>query len=65
MKWLQATADVVPYTIDSRFTPEMLWSKVKGICPQEREKEVKQKISEGITLGQPMQYVMALREDKK
>lgn len=62
MKWLQATADVVPYQTDSRFTPEMLWGKVKAICPKEHEAEVKEKIQNGITLGQLMMYMNTIRK---
>lgn len=60
MKWMQATSDVVPYELDSRFTPEMLWNKVKGMCPEGKEGEVRKKIKDGITLGQLMMYMHSI-----
>lgn len=60
MKWMQATSDVVPHELDSRFTPEMLWNKVKGMCPEGKEDEVRQKIKDGITLGQLMMYMYSI-----
>ena len=64
MKWMQATADVVPYEFDSRFTPEMLWNKVKRRCPKEKEGEVLQIIESGVTLGQLMMYMQTIRAEK-
>lgn len=61
MKWLQTTADVVPYEPDSRFTPEVFWNKVKRLCPKEMEREVRQKIENGMTLGQLMMQVPSLK----
>lgn len=64
MKWMQETADVVPYELDSRFTPEMLWNKVKRMCPKGKEGEVWQKIKSGVTLGQLMMYMQTIRAEK-
>lgn len=36
LKWLQATDDVVPFDHDARFTPEMLWARVRGMVPPEK-----------------------------
>ena len=30
LKWLEATDDIVPFELDERFTPEMLWARVRG-----------------------------------
>ena len=49
LKWLQATADIVPYEADSRFTPEMLWARVRALVPPERETEVRNMISDGVS----------------
>lgn len=50
LKWLQKTADVVPYQYDSRFTPQMMWEKVKDMVPPEKEAAVREIIAKGATL---------------
>lgn len=40
LKWLEATDDIVPFELDERFTPEMLWARVRGLVPPEKEAEV-------------------------
>ena len=50
LKWLQTTADVVPYRYDSRFTPQMMWEKVKDMVPPEKEAAVRELIAGGATL---------------
>lgn len=62
MRWLQATSDVVPYAYDQRFTPEMLWAKVKNQCPPGYEADVKEKIRQGMKQGLLYLYVKELRE---
>lgn len=57
MRWYQQTSDVVPYELDDRFTHEMLWAKVKNICPQGYEEDVKEKIRGGIKQGILFQYI--------
>ena len=61
LQWYQETSDIVPYTLDERFTEEMLFSKVKKICPPEFEAEVRQKIREGMKLGELGNYVKSLK----
>lgn len=36
LKWLEATDDIVPFELDERFTPEMLWARVRGLVPRKR-----------------------------
>lgn len=50
LKWLQATADVVPYRYDSRFNPQMMWEMVKDKVPESKEQKVHKMIEEGATL---------------
>ncbi|WP_312425862.1 sulfatase-like hydrolase/transferase [Lacrimispora sp.] len=57
LKWYQRTCDLVPYAYDRRFTDEMLWAKVKNICPPGSEAEIKEKIREGMKQGLLMQYI--------
>lgn len=61
MRWYQRTCDVVPHKPDDRFTHEMLWAKVKNICPKDHEKDVKEKIRGGIKQGLLFQYVRGLK----
>lgn len=47
LKWLEATDDIVPFELDERFTPEMLWARVRGLVPPEKEAEVRKMIADG------------------
>ena len=60
LDWYQDTADVVPYKIDSRFSPRMVWEKVKLLCPEGHEEEVKEKIRGGMVLFQALEYCKRL-----
>jgi arylsulfatase A-like enzyme len=45
--WFQGTCDVVPFKPDNRFSPEMIWSKFKNICPKDKLDEFKELINSG------------------
>lgn len=64
LRWYQRTCDVVPYEYDRRFTDEMLWAKVKNICPPGYEEVVKEKIRGGIKQGLLYLYLEELREQE-
>ena len=51
LKYLQQTADVVPFDADSRFTKKMMWSKLKPLCPEGEEDNVKAMIAKGMPFG--------------
>ena len=53
---------MVPYEYDRRFTDEMLWAKVKNICPPGYEDEVREKIRGGIKQGLLYLYLEELRK---
>lgn len=63
MRWYQKTSDVVPYDLDDRFTYDMLWAKVKNICPNGYEEEVKEKIRDGIRQGALLQYIRQISQE--
>lgn len=65
LKWLQQTADIVPFTYDARFTKEMLWAKVSGIVPKGEEENVKQVIDNGIGISQLFTYCLGLRKQEQ
>ena len=56
LKWLQATADVVPFHYDSRFNPQMMWEMVKHKVSEEKEDQVRKMIREGATLPAIMRF---------
>lgn len=56
LKWLQRTADIVPYETDARFTQEMMWARCRALVPEAHKEEVRQKIREGIPFVTLMQY---------
>ena len=62
MRWYQRTCDVVPYQYDNRFTHEMLWARVKPICPPGYEEDVKEKIRSGMKQGILIQYIQGLNK---
>lgn len=45
--WLMRTADVVPFSYDSRFTPEMGWAMISPMVPAEYEEEYREKLKNG------------------
>ena len=57
MKWYQRTCDVVPYTYDKRFSDEMMWAKVKNLCPPGYEEDVKAKIRGNMKQGALYMYL--------
>lgn len=62
LKWLQATADIVPFEYDQRLTPEMTWARVRAIVKPENEKKVKEMIDAGVSFGSLMSYCKELNE---
>lgn len=64
MRWMIETADVVPLKRDERFTPEMLWGRLRGLVPPEHEAEVKEKIAQGTPFPVLMDYCRGLQEKK-
>lgn len=60
LKWLQQTADIVPYEIDSRFTKKMMWSKVGGMVPEDQKENVLKMIDEGITFSALLSHCISL-----
>lgn len=65
LKWLEATADVVPYEEDQRFTPEMLWARVRSLVPPDMEPQVREMIASGVSFGMLMGYCRGLSEQAK
>lgn len=62
MRWMLATADVVPLTEDARFTPEMLWARARSMVPKEYEADVREKIARGMPFPELMGYCRRLGE---
>ena len=63
LKWLQNTADAVPFAYDQRFTPEMIKARVFPHVPRGMENHVQQMIDNGKTLPEIMQYLRSLNQD--
>ena len=61
LKWLAATDDIVPFELDERFTPEMLWARVRGLVPPEKEAEVRKMIADGTPFPVLMGYCHSLK----
>lgn len=64
LKWLQATGDIVPFKEDQRFTPEMMWARVRSLVPAGKEAEVRAMIDRQISFIQVIQYCRSLNEEK-
>lgn len=46
LAWYQSTCDTVPFDRDERFNAQIIWEKVKMLCPEGREEEVRKKIAQ-------------------
>lgn len=64
LKWYQTTCDIVPRKYDRRFTEERIWSIVEGMCPKEKEAEVREAIRNGATIMEAAQCCMGLKKDE-
>ncbi len=63
LEWYQGTCDIVPYDYDRRFSFDMVWAKVKGVCPEPYVEEVKQMIVDGANMFSLIQYCNTLQKD--
>ncbi|QAT49118.1 sulfatase [Caproiciproducens sp. NJN-50] len=58
--WYQSTCDLVPRNYDKRFSDEMIWHRVKNICPPQHEQAVKEKIKEGAAFMEVIAFCRSL-----
>ena len=65
LKWMQSTADIVPFEQDQRFTPQMLWARVRSMVPPEKEDDVRRMIREGTSFVQLMGYCRELTAQRE
>ena len=65
LSWYQNTCDIVPHTIDERFSPQMIWEKVKHLCPDGCEKDVRAKIEAGMGLFPAQSYCSQLQKQQE
>ena len=65
LKWLQATDDIVPLQYDKRFTPEMIWARVRNQVTEEMEPLIREMIAEGKSLPEIMQFCREYHENRK
>ena len=64
LKWMEATADIVPFQQDQRFTPEMLYARAKAIAPPQYHKMLREKIDQGITFRELMALCHSLQAEQ-
>ena len=64
LAWYQNTCDIVPFQTNERFSRRMIWERVKLLCPQGYEDEVKEKIAQGMGLFQAQYYCRDLAKGK-
>ena len=60
LKWLQTTADIVPFDQDQRFTREMLLAKGRAVAGPGHDAEILTKIQEGVGIGELIRYCLIL-----
>ena len=65
LKWLQHTADIVPYKYDERFTKDMILAKVSGWVAPKNLGLVKKMVNEGRTFAEVLSYCMSLEGESK
>lgn len=56
LRWYQRTCDVVPFEIDARATPEMVWAKVRAHVPVGQEEETREMIRQGANQDEIIRY---------
>ncbi|MBR2823596.1 MAG: sulfatase-like hydrolase/transferase [Clostridia bacterium] len=56
LKWLEATADIVPFHRDDRFTPEMMIAKGVAAAGREHEAEIRARVEQGASFMDIMAY---------
>lgn len=57
LQWYQETCDIVPFKNDDRFSPEMIWNKMKKSCPKSKFEELKELINSGASFMKVMNWV--------
>jgi len=65
LSWYQDTFDIVPRTTDERFSRQMVWEKVKRLCPAGHEEEVRSRIEHGMGLFPAQEYCRQLRKQQE
>jgi len=56
LDWYQQTCDIVPLVYDDRFNFEMIWCRIKKICPPEKVNEVQEIIRENRQMHLPLLF---------
>ncbi len=56
LKWLQGTADIVPFRHDQRFTPEMMWARARALVAPVYAAEARRLIDEGADFTHLMEF---------
>lgn len=64
LDWYQATCDVVPRDYDARFTPEMMWAKLRVECPLERQEEMLERLRAGEPVFEVLRRCRAAQDEK-
>lgn len=64
LEWYQDTCDVVPFDKDLRFNQQIIWEKVKSMCPAGCEEQVKEKINSTMNLFVVKEYCAKLAKEK-
>lgn len=65
LEWYQKTSDIVPFKNDDRFSPEMIWNKMKKGCPTNKVEELKELINSGANFMRVMNWVNEQNQNEK
>lgn len=65
LKWLQHTADIVPYQYDERFTKAMMLAKVSNLVGNDNLENVKEMINAGKGFSEVLAYCINLERKTK
>ena len=63
LKWLQGTADIVPFKHDSRWTSEMMFYKVKNGVPREKWDRLREMAESGADMFTMRKFAEQLRKE--
>lgn len=65
LEWYQKTCDIVPFKNDDRFSPEMIWNKMKKSCPESKFEELKELINSGASFMRVINWINEQNQSKK
>lgn len=65
LEWYQSTCDIVPYDQDERFNYDIVWNRVKLLCPEEMRENIQERIRKGAPMFALVEELKKVYESKE